>query len=220
MKPMARWKKLAVLSLVFANLAALAVADQSKYPETIAVMQLAYSGELLAHARYLVIAAQATEEKYPRIAYLATSLAYSEGVHARNFRAVLVELGAAVDDQVPTVPVVDTKSNLKAAANNELEEIDTRYPQYLNRIRPEGYEKAIGDLTHAWESEKQHRALIERILAGTGMMFGTLVRKIEGNPVAYVICQRCGSTLIEMPKDRCPICAGPATDYTRIDPPN
>jgi len=195
------------------------VTAQSKYSETITVMQAVYSGELLAHARYLAIAAKALEEKYPHIAYLATALASSEGVHARNFRDVLTSLSQAVDDQQPAVTVSDTKANLKLAANAELAEIDTRYPQYLKRIQPEGNQEAIDDLTHAWESEKQHRDLVTQLLSGTGIMFGVLVRTIEGKAVTYLICQKCGSTLDELPKDKCPICGGPVSNYRKIEPP-
>ncbi len=209
-----------LVALIFlAAAAAPARAAEARYTETVTVLQTVYAGELFAHARYLAIAAKALEEKYPHIAYLASALAASEGIHARNFRKVLTDLMAKPNDTAPVVTVSDTRSNLKLAANAELDEIDTRYPQYLKRIQPEAYRDAIDDLTHAWEAEKQHRDLVTQLLSGPGIMFGVLVKTIEEHPVTYLLCQRCGSTLVELPKEACPICGGPASNYRAVEPP-
>jgi rubrerythrin len=189
------------------------------FPETITVLQAVLKGELLAHARYVAYAAKAREEKYPRIAALAIALAASEAIHARNFQKVLMDLGADAATESPPVAVRDTRSNLHAASTAELEEIDSRYPGFIKRIAPEKYEEAISDLTHAWQAEKQHRDLITQLIYGSGLLFGVLARTIEGTPVVYFICTRCGCTVPEpeLPKDACPICAGPVSDYSQVD---
>jgi len=191
---------------------------QAAHPETIAVMKTAYEREILAHARYVAISRKAREDGYPHIAYLADALCFSEGVHARNCQAILSDLGSPIDEKAPDVPMADTKTNLKNASTAELDEIDVRYPQYLVRIKPENVQAAIDDLTHAWQAEKQHRDLITQILSGTGVFFGMMVKKIEENPVDYFVCQNCGSTVIELPKDKCPICGGPVSRYQKVQP--
>jgi rubrerythrin len=193
------------------------IAAQAAYQETVSVMQVVLAGEMLAHARYVAYAGKAREEKYPRIAALSLALAASEGIHARNFRKVLQDLGVAASPDSPVVPVADTQSNLRRASTAELDEIDVRYPQYLARIQPEHYAEAIGDLTHAWQAEKQHRDLITQLISGSGVLFGVLARTIEGTPVEYFVCSICGSTLPQLPKDSCPICFGPVSAYSRVD---
>jgi rubrerythrin len=192
-------------------------APRSGCPETISVMQLVLRGELLAHARYVAYAARARQESYPRIAALALALAASEGIHARNFQSVLRALGQSFSLDPPTVPVADTRSNLRAASTAELDEIDVRYPQYLSRIRPESHPAAIAALTHAWQAEKQHRDLITELVQGSGLLFGVLAKTIEGTPVQYFVCGSCGSTLPELPGDACPVCGGPVSRYSRVD---
>ncbi len=192
-------------------------APRTGCPETIAVMQAVLQGELLAHARYVAYAGRAREESYPHIAALALALAASEGIHARNFQAVLRALGQPASAEIPTVPVSDTRTNLRAASTAELDEIDVRYPKYLARIRPEGYAAGIDALTHAWQAEKQHRDLITQLIQGSGLLFGVLARTIEGTPVDYFVCDNCGSTLPELPRDTCPVCGGPVSRYSRVD---
>jgi rubrerythrin len=214
-----RMRTITLLLVLPSLLVPAAVHAQTSYPETVAVMQTVLKGELLAHARYVAYADKAREEKYPRIAALALALAASEAVHARNFLNVLKDLGFSAASDSPAVSVGDTRANLRAASTTELEEIDTRYPQFIKRIAPERHAEAISSLTHAWQAEKQHRDLITQLISGSGLLFGVLARTIEGTPVDYFICNRCGSTVPEpeLPKDACPICAGPVSDYARVD---
>jgi rubrerythrin len=181
-------------------------------------MQTVLKGELLARAKYLAYAGKAREEKYPHIAYLSVALGASEGIHARNFQKVLADLGSPAEAVLPVVTVSDTRTNIKLASTAELEEIDTKYPRFIQRITPERCEEAIADLTHAWLAEKQHRDLIMQLIQGSGILFGVMARTIEGTPVDYFVCQACGSTLVELPRDRCPVCSGPVSNYRKVDP--
>ncbi|MBU3912184.1 MAG: hypothetical protein KKD90_06320 [Candidatus Omnitrophica bacterium] len=45
-------------------------ASESKYSETIAVLQESYNGEVMANRKYLAYAQKAESENYPNIAYL------------------------------------------------------------------------------------------------------------------------------------------------------
>jgi rubrerythrin len=75
---------------------------------------------------------------------------------------------------------------------------------------------AIQYITYAWESEKQHRELLKKIKSGTGIFFGFLTKRIEGNPYQYFVCHNCGSTLNEIPASACPICGGLPAKYKEV----
>ena len=193
------------------------VIAQSNYPETIAVLQTAYQNEIQAHVSYQAYAQKALSENYPSIAHLFVSLASSEAMHARNFRQCLSDLNIEVSEPKAEIKVSSTKENLKNATQVELQEIDQRYPQFIQKIKSEKHEVALRNLTYAWESEKQHRALIEKIESGTGFLFGLLASRIEDKPFRYFVCQTCGSTIRELPKEACPICSVPASQYKEIE---
>ena len=190
---------------------------QTKYNRTISILEAAYRGEIQAVHTYMAYAKRADSENYKNIAYLFVALATSESIHARNFETLLSELGVEVKKKPnQQIEVSNTKKNLKKATEFELKEIDTQYPQFIVKIEPEKCEEAIHNITYAWKSEKQHRDIIRKIQSGTGMFFGLLAKRIEGTPVQYFVCQKCGSTLTEFPKDNCPICKGPVSNYKRI----
>jgi rubrerythrin len=191
---------------------------QSGYHETIAVLKQSYEDESRVSSTYMAYAQMAKSEGYPNIAKLLVALATSESIHARNFKRVLFEMGVEVKEQPkPELKVTSTKENLKRAADAEMAEIDTKYPQFLRRIKPACHAPGIQNIIYAWESEKQHRDLIKKIQSGTGMFFEVLVKKIEESPTEYFVCQNCGSTRKELPKDTCPICGRLASGYKRIE---
>jgi len=187
-----------------------------QYPKTVAALQERYADEVQAHQKYGAYAEQAGEEGYPQIAYLFTALAASETVHARNFKALLGELG--VQDHAPAIgfEIATTRENLQQATHVETDEIDREYPEILEQIRPENHAAAIRDITYAWEAEKQHRDLIVKIHGAASRWFGLLVRRIEGEPTHYYVCRVCGSTLTEVPAEWCPICGHSIEHYEAI----
>lgn len=193
------------------------VLAQSKYPKTVAVLEAAYNGEIKAFHTYMAYAEKANSENYQNIAKLFVSLATSESIHALNFRTLLSELGVEIKEiRSQSIEISSTKKNLKKATKVELQEIDTKYPQFIKKIEPEKCKAAIRNITYAWKSEQQHRDLIRKIQSGTGMLFGLLAKKIEEKPAQYFVCQNCGSTLTEIPKDNCPICKDSVSNYKKI----
>ena len=207
-----------VMVCIFAFiLSAVCINAQSRYPETISVLQTLYQDEVQAFNDYQAYAKKAVSEKYPNIAKLFMAIATSESIHARNFKKVLADIGAEAEEVPEFEPKVSsTRKNLKLATAVELEEIDNKYPQLIKQITPENHADAIQYITYAWEAEKQHRALLKKIKSGTGIFFGFLTQKIEGSPSPYFVCQNCGSTLSEIPEATCPICGGPSAKYTEI----
>ena len=208
---------LAIILISIFFILGLAPSTQSEYKETISVLQALHQDEMQAKHNYQAYAKKAVSQKYPNIGKLFMTLAASETVHARNFKGCLSTLGAA-DVTIPQQPVKveGTRKNLKYAIAVELEEIDKKYPQVLEQIKSENHAAAIQYITYAWESEKQHRELLKKIQSGTGIFFGLLIKRIEGNPYQYFVCQNCGSTLTEIPASACPVCGGPPAKYKEI----
>ena len=215
----ARYRVL-IISMVLISIFCLCLATvnaRSEYQETISVLQALYQDEMQAMHNYQAYAKKAVSQKYPNIGKLFMTLAASESVHARNFKACLATLGV-VDETIPQQPVKvqSTRKNLKYAISVELEEIDGKYPQVIEQIKPENHTAALQYITYAWESEKQHRELLKKIESGTGVFFGLLTKRIEGNPYQYFVCQNCGSTLSKIPTSACPVCGGPPAKYKEI----
>ncbi len=193
---------------------------KSEFLETIAVLQAVHNREVQVNLAYLTYAQKAVSENYPNIAHLFGALAASEWIHARNFRQLLFDLGIEMKRYPePEIRASTTKANLKNATRIEIEEIDRNYPQFIERIKSERYEPAIRDLTYAWESEKQHRKLIEKIRSGTGIFFGILARTIEKTPYRYFVCQACGFTISSTspPENPCPVCKSPVSHFKEIE---
>jgi len=191
-------------------------AEAGAYPETTRALQERYVDEVRAHRQYGAYARRAIQDGYPNIAHLFRALSMSEAVHARNFRVLLRELGAKVPSATEGFTVGSTRENLKRATTVEAREIDKEYPAILERIRPEGHKRAIQSITWAWQAEQQHRELILKIRKAATYFFGMLVRRIEGKPSHYYVCQVCGSTLTEIPAHQCPICGSPVEDYLEV----
>ncbi len=220
-----KYRVLRTITVVAALLALLLpkVNASSAYHETISVLQSLYRDEMQAMSNYQAYAKKAVSEKFPNIAKLFLTLAASESVHARNFKSLLSAIGVKAEKYPHLADrVSSTRKNLNFATAVELEEIDNKYPRVLEQIKSENNVEAIQYITYAWESEKQHRELLKKIQSGTGIFFGLLIKRIEGNPYQYFVCQNCGSTLIEIPASSCPICGGPPAKYKeiRLDPAN
>jgi rubrerythrin len=200
---------------------ALFVYAQSKYSQTISALQKACVSEIKAYSNYMAYAEKAKIDNYPGIAYLFVSFADSELIHALNMKRVLSDLGISIKEApAGEVIVSSTKSNLKNALDFELQDIDHRYPEILEQIKPEKHDGAIHIATYAWQSEMQHRDLIQKMLSGTGMLFEVLAQRVESTDAHYFVCQKCGFTVVKLQKDACSICKSPASNYKEVQRPD
>ncbi|GAV20199.1 rubrerythrin [Mariprofundus micogutta] len=191
-----------------------------QYPETIAVLQMLYGGEVRARYRYLEFAKVAKADGHENIAYLFKAIAHSEAVHEKNFSRILESLGTkAATVDLSSIKIETTKENLKYATEVELSEIDTEYPRYIHRVSPEKHLVALEYINYAWEAERQHRELIKEIQSGTGMFFSMLLEHFRKNDSTYYVNQNCGATVTELPLDRCPICHKPLDTYIVVPAP-
>lgn len=209
-----RWLTLIIISCLAQISTA---ADQTEFPKTTEALEQRYIDEVMAHQQYGAYASRAEEEGYPNFAHLFRSLAASEAVHARNFKRLLTELGAKIPDSPVTEPEVGgTRDNIRRATTVEKDEIDNEYPGILESIADENHQEAIDNITYAWQAEKQHRELINKIQKAAKSWFSLLVERIEGKPSRYYVCQVCGSTLTELPGEQCPICEHEVSHYQEV----
>ena len=192
--------------------------EQLDYYETIAVLKELHKNETIACHFYSAFARKAYEEKYFNVANLFIALQSSETIHARNFKRNLSNLGKNhfKEASEPEINVSGTKENLKYALSVELAEIDSSYPNFINRIKPEGYKAAMNDITYAWKAEKQHRGLIKQMQSALPFFFREIDKKLKKEADKYFVCQRCGSTLGKLPEHTCPICGSPASMYKEM----
>ena len=172
---------------------------------------------MTAHLRYVGFAGQAHDEDYRGIAYLFTGLATSELIHAQNYHRILAQLGELIDFHAARqTEVGDTQANLISAAEAELNTIDNVYPEILQRLEPERLDVAILNVTYAWESHKQHRELIAKILRWSPSFFESVAKKVDGRTDKLYVCAICGSTMHEVPSEQCPICQFEVSHYRLI----
>lgn len=153
----------------------------------------AYSGESMAHMRYVIFADVAEKERKPNIARLFRSIAFAERVHATNHYK---ELGA----------IKTTTYNLQVAINGETYEVEEMYPAYKAVAELQSEKGAQRTTDWAWQAEKVHAALYRKAKqvaqSGVDMELGTMY-----------ICDVCGHTAEGEAPDICPICKAKKERY-------
>ena len=187
--------------------------------QTVVAIAYAFQRETDAQRRYVDFAGVANQEGYKGIAYMFMSFAASEGVHARNFKGLVARLGGQANAAPTTIKRGTTKQNLIAAVDDEIDSIDAFYPRTLERIRPDGNAEAMKLVKFAWESERQHRDLIQKIRRYSPMLFEQVAKAIDEKTGLYFVCQTCGSTLNKVPSPNCPVCAGTPEQYHQVPIP-
>jgi rubrerythrin len=200
------------------DILASSIQSEEKYPDTIAILQSLYREEILTYLAYSSYAPKAMSENYPNIAHLFSAFMVSEWIHAHNFKTLLSDFGVDVEVfSKPEIKASSTKKNLKHATMMELRHIDQVYPNSIEKMSPESHKPTIWNATNAWEGEKQHRDLINKIKSGTGMLFSLLAKFIEKTPSQFFVCQMCGSTVRELPEEICVICEKPVSYYKEVE---
>lgn len=209
-------KKILFFSIMFVFLPLFITQAQPSYPETVSGLKMVFMKESRAQKSYMAFSEKAKAENYPNIARLFVAIATSESIHARNMKKILSDMRIEVNEPLAVdSKISDTQINLGKALEFELQDIDHIYPNILEKIKPEGNEAAIRALTYAWESEKQHRQIIQMIKSATetDILFGMVAGTMEGKSSKSFICMVCGSTVMEKPLEICPICKNPISNY-------
>ena len=111
------------LSLVYASAGKNKAAPSCGFPVTNAVLKAAYEEEKMAYEHYKGYCRKAIEEKYPNIAYLFTTFAISEKIHAQNYKRLMTSMNTELREPEFDVLILDTKTNLIKATEGELKKI-------------------------------------------------------------------------------------------------
>jgi len=165
----------------------------------------AFAGESQARNRYTFYAKVAEEEGYRQIADLFLETADNERAHAFGFFRLLDEGMPEFTASYPAGPVHSTEQNLLAAAEGELMEWGTLYPDFAAVAEEEGFKKAAAYFRKVSEVERYHERRYRKLLANVAA--GKVFHKDEPT---YWKCDECGYVYegADAPKV-CPVCAKP-----------
>jgi rubrerythrin len=71
----------------------------------------------------------------------------------------------------------------------------------------------------AWESDRQHRDLIQKIRRYSPLLFEQVAKVIDAKTGLYFVCQTCRSTLTKVSSPNCPVCASAREQYHQVPIP-
>jgi rubrerythrin len=169
----------------------------------------AFAGESQARNRYTFYSAQAKRDGYEQISALFLETADNEKEHAKVFYKYLEGGDAEITASYPAGGIGTTAENLIHAADGELMEWGTLYPDFATVADEEGFADVATSFREIAEVEAHHearyRALAANIEAGA-------VFKRDG--VVKWKCRNCGY-VHEGPEapGLCPACKHPQSYY-------
>ena len=175
----------------------------------------AFAGESQARNRYTFFASVARKEGYVQIQRIFEETAANEKEHAEIFFKYLnggdVEILAAY----PAGKIGDTTENLLAAAEGELMEWGTLYPDFSKVAKEEGFDDVAESFTEIGEVEEEHEKRYRKLRAN--IKNGTVFKR-EREVKRH--CLNCG--YIHHGKEApelCPACKH-AREYYELHIPN
>ena len=169
----------------------------------------AFAGESQARNRYTYFASVAKKDGYEQISAIFLETAENEKEHAKVFFKFLEGGPTEITATYPAGKIGTTAENLLAAADGELEEWGTLYPDFAAVAEEEGFPKVAEVFreiaTVEAHHEKRYRALLENVK-------GYKVFKKDG--VVFWKCRNCGFIYegAEAP-EICPACDHPQSYY-------
>ena len=153
----------------------------------------AFTGESMAHMKYLIFSQMAEKEGYKNVARLFKAIAFAEQVHATN-HATNLEM------------IKETKDNLYSAMEGEIFEVNEIYPSYDVIAKMQEEKGAQLAFYYALEAEKIHAELYQKARQAVENGNDMQIKEIY-------ICPICGYTHVGIPPDRCPICGAPKEKF-------
>ena len=130
-----------------------------------------FAGESQARNRYTFFASAARKEGYIQIQRIFEETAANEKEHAEVFFKYLEGGEVEITAAYPAGKIGTTEENLLAAAEGELLEWGTLYPDFANVAREEGFLDVAESYTEIAEVEEEHekryRKLLENVKNGT-----------------------------------------------------
>lgn len=163
-------------------------------------LKSAFSGESMAHMRYLIWGKAAKKEGYPNVGNLFEAIAYAEEVHANNhFKELKNEIGGASVTAGGEFGLTNTSENLQHAIDGENHEVDQMYPAFMSVAKLQNENGSMRSFHYAIEAEKTHSELF------TAAKNFVDSEKDYDQDIVHV-CDVCGYTLTENLVDKCPVC--------------
>lgn len=173
---------------------------------TITNLTRSFAGESQARTRYTIYAGVARKEGYEWIARIFEETAANEAVHAEEFLEHLQSLGACAPniDLAAGYPfqLGTTVENLAYAAEGELHEHDSAYPEFAEIARRENFD----DCARLWMQIARIEGVHHNTFRQLKKMLesGTLTEQPE--PILWR-CLHCGFTYEGIRScDPCPVC--------------
>lgn len=168
-----------------------------------------FAGESQARNRYTFFASAARKEGYIQIQRIFEETAANEKEHAEVFFKHLEGGDVEITAAYPAGKIETTEENLLAAAEGELMEWGTLYPDFANVAKEEGFLDIAESFTEIAEVEEEHEKRYRKLLEN--VKNGTVFKRDE--EVEWH-CLNCGYIHHgkEAP-DVCPACEHPQSYY-------
>lgn len=165
----------------------------------------AFAGESQARNRYTYFASAARKEGYEQIANIFLETAENEREHAKIFFKHLEGGDVEITAMYPAGKILDTKSNLEAAAAGEHLEWTVLYQESADTARKEGFPDIARSFEQVAKVENFHEARYRKLVSNVG---SAEVFKKKA-PVKWH-CTNCGYVLEgdQAPRE-CPACKHP-----------
>ena len=162
----------------------------------------AYESESNAQTLYTAYAGKADSDGLHGAASLLRATARSEQIQASNNARLIRQLGGEPEAQIQPVEVKTTLENLTAAMVNEVYEIDSMYPRFLEENRSTN-NSAAQTLTWALEAERTNARLFSEEIAQMGAVGRD---SLASTPVDFFVRPVCGYVSKTPEPERCWIC--------------
>ena len=161
-----------------------------------------FAGESQARNRYTFFASVAKKEGYEQIAALFIETAGNEKEHAEIFFKYLQGGDLEPTATYPAGRIGGTAENLLAAAEGELLEWGTLYPDFEETAKEEGFKEVAESFEEIAEVEERHEKRFRKLL--DNVVNGIVFKRDETVPWK---CRNCGYVHVgkEPPKE-CPAC--------------
>jgi rubrerythrin len=169
----------------------------------------AFAGESQARNRYTFFASVAKKDGFEQISALFLETADNEKEHAKVFFKYLEGGDTEITAAYPAGKIGTTAENLLAAAEGELMEWGTLYPDFARVAEEEGFADVAESFRQIAKVEAYHERRYRKLLENVN---GYKVFKRDG--VVYWKCRNCGYVHegAEAPSI-CPACAHPQAFY-------
>jgi len=196
-----------LIGVLCLTVAAAAVNGCKKQQGTEDNLKKAITGETTASVKYAAFAKKAKEEKFDKIARLFEAAYKAEAIHAVKHTEVLEAAGVKMDTITPQFAVKSTRENLQDAINGESYEIETMYPEFINKANDENKGDAAASFDAAFKVEKKHKELYTAALAAIDK------NDMKVLPDVYLVCPVCGNTFDKNVPANCEVCGAPKKDF-------